>query len=182
MPDEQTEAVAEAPRVEAARGAGVLSRSTLMVVRRVLNAFREGWLLEERLAAAARMTAEDARRLGLAAEHMLLSLKHEWSTLAEVRSLSVYDARELLDRLVSLSIRAYYEPLQARHRTDRPAGARAAGGPDGDRLVCSSASPPGRRSPRCAEEVLPAPPVAAWAALPSSSPSAGAMLSSAHTA
>jgi hypothetical protein len=35
----------------------VLSRSTLMTLRRVLHAYREGWLLAERLAAAARMAA-----------------------------------------------------------------------------------------------------------------------------
>jgi hypothetical protein len=46
-----------------------------MTLRRVLHAYREGWLLEERLAAAARMAAADARQHGLAAARMLVAIK-----------------------------------------------------------------------------------------------------------
>lgn len=87
----------------------VLSRSTLATLRRVLNAFRDGWVLEGRLGAVARMTADDARQRGLSAERMIVSLKGDWARLEEVRRLPPLDARDLLSRLVSLSIRAYYD-------------------------------------------------------------------------
>jgi hypothetical protein len=104
----------------------VLSRSALMTVRRVLHAYREGWLLEERLAAAARMAAEDARRRGVAAEGMLVALKREWAALDDARRLAVLDAQALLSRLVTLSIRAYYGRARAGGR--RGAAADAGGG------------------------------------------------------
>ena len=87
----------------------VLSRSTVMTVRRVLNARRDGWLLDERLATAARMAAEDAQRLGLDAAGMLVALERERAALDEVRQLSVFDAEPLRNRLVTLSIRAFYQ-------------------------------------------------------------------------
>jgi hypothetical protein len=99
-----------------------LSRSTLMMVRRVLHAYREGWLPEKRLAQAARMAAEDARQGGLAAEQMLVALKREWAELEEVRRLSRPDARELLARLVTLSIRAYYQRAQRPGTPTPPSG------------------------------------------------------------
>ncbi len=107
---------------------GVLSRSTLMTVRRVLHAYREGWLLEERLAAAARMAAEDARHRGVAAERlrgvaaerMLVALKREWAALDDARRLPPLDARELLNRLVPLSIRAFYPSGPSDGGSDRP--------------------------------------------------------------
>ena len=105
----------------------VLSRTTLMTLRRVLHAYREGWLLEERLAAAARMAAADARQPGLAAARMPVAIKAEWSALDAVRRLALHDARALLDRLVSLSIDAYY----ASCRSDpRAAAGRGGGGND----------------------------------------------------
>jgi hypothetical protein len=55
----------------------VLSRTTHLTLRRVLHAYREGWLLKERLAAAARMVGEDARRHELAAARMLVAVKAE---------------------------------------------------------------------------------------------------------
>jgi hypothetical protein len=79
-----------------------------MTLRRVLHAYREGWLLEERLAAAARMAAADARQHGLAAARMLVAINAEWVALDAVRRLALHDARALLDRLVTLSIDAYY--------------------------------------------------------------------------
>jgi hypothetical protein len=100
-----------------------------MTMRRVLHAYREGWLLEERLSAAAWMAAEDARHRGVAAERLLVALKREWGALQEVRRMSGVDARDLLNRLVTLSIRAYYEPAQPRC----PAVAPVAPGPAGAR-------------------------------------------------
>jgi hypothetical protein len=103
--------------------AAVFSRTTLMTLRRVLHAYREGWLLDERLAAGARMVAADARRAGLPAAQMLVALKAAWETLDEVRRLPMLDARELLDRLVSLGIRAYFAGSPRRLRDDRVRGA-----------------------------------------------------------
>jgi hypothetical protein len=91
-----------------------------MTVRRVLHAYREGWLLEKRLAAAARMAGEDARHCGVPAERMLVALKREWEALDEVRRMSALDAYNLLSRLVTLSIRAYYEPAQPRRHAAAP--------------------------------------------------------------
>jgi hypothetical protein len=87
----------------------VISRSTMMMLRRVLNAYREGWLLEDRLAVVARMAVEDARRRGLAAEGMLVALKGEWAELAEARALPGFAGRDLLRRLVTRAIATYYE-------------------------------------------------------------------------
>ena len=86
----------------------VLSRTTRMTLRRVLHAYREGWLLEGRLAVVARMVVEDARQHGLAAARMLVAIKAEWAALDAVRRLALHDARALLDRLVTLSMDAYY--------------------------------------------------------------------------
>jgi hypothetical protein len=108
-----------------AAGAGdartVLSRTTLMTLRRVLHAFREGWLLEERLAAAARMAAEDARRRGLAAARLRAALEAEWASLDAVREVPARDAHALLGRLVAHAVAAYDD-------ADAPADARLAAG------------------------------------------------------
>jgi hypothetical protein len=114
----------------------VLSRTTLMTVRRVLHAYRDGWLLEGRLATAARMAAEDARQLGVAAERMLVTLERAWAGLDDVRRLSALDTQDLLRRLVTLTIDAYYASYDQPDRatrlpgppaeTDRHAGARTA--------------------------------------------------------
>ena len=105
------------------RPADVLSRSTRMTIRRVLHALREGWLLDERLASAARMAAEDARRQGVGAAEMLVALKRGWAALDDVRQLPVPAARDVLNRLVTLSIRAYYAQAPG---TGRGGGARSA--------------------------------------------------------
>lgn len=99
-----------------------LSRSTLMAMRRLLHAFREGWLLEERLATVARMAVADARNAGLRAEQMLVVLKAQWAMLDEVRALPGADVRYLRDRLVSLSILAYYEGERRRGAPAAPDG------------------------------------------------------------
>ena len=113
LPDTNTVEHDESPTAaESTLSARVaLSRTTLMTIRRVLHAYREGWLLEGRLAAAARMAAEDARQHGLSAERMLVALKQEWTALEEARRLPALDARDLLSALVSLTIKAYYDPI-----------------------------------------------------------------------
>jgi hypothetical protein len=98
------------------------SRTTLMMIRRVLHAYREGWLLEDRLAAAARMAAEDARQQGLPAERMLVALKQEWNGLEEARRLPTLDASDLLSALISLTIRAYYDPIGGGRRVGSSEG------------------------------------------------------------
>jgi hypothetical protein len=114
---------AEHVGVERAADRAVLSRSALMLLRRVLHAYREGWLLESRVAAAARMIADDARQHGLTAERMLVALKESWGALDDVRRLAAGDARALRDRLVTLAIRAYYAEAGA---SDARRGGRSA--------------------------------------------------------
>ena len=92
----------------------VVSRSTLMTLRRVLHAYREGWLLDDRLARAAHMAADDARRYNLRAERMLVLLKDEWGALEEVRRTPMLEARALLGRLITAFIAAYYAPRRRR--------------------------------------------------------------------
>ena len=111
---------AERPSAPDAVDGAVLSRSTSTALRRVLNAFREGWLLEDRMGAVARMAADDARQRGLAAERMIVALKGDWAQLEEARRLSPLDARDLLSRLIALSIRAYYAPND--HASPPPSG------------------------------------------------------------
>ena len=100
-----------APRsgVAAHAGSGMISRSTAAAVRRVLHALRDGWLPEDHLRRAAQMIAADARRHDLRAEQMVVALKSEWPTLADVRRApDAGDARVLAGRLVTLSIHAFY--------------------------------------------------------------------------
>ena len=106
---------------EEGRPVAPLSRTTLMAMRRLLHAFREGWVLEQRLAMAARMAVVDAREAGLEAERLVIALKAQWAMFEEVRALPGSDVRYLRDRLVSLSILAYYE-------SERGPGAAAAPG------------------------------------------------------
>jgi hypothetical protein len=90
---------------------GTISRSTAMAVRRALHALRDGWLLEGRLRAAARMVAEDARRHGLRAEQMLVALKREWGGLVRTRAAdAIREAGEFAERLITLCIHEFYAP------------------------------------------------------------------------
>lgn len=98
------------PPARRAAAAAVPSRSAVRALRQFLNARRDGWVLETRLMLAACMLASEARRCGLPPERMLVALKRTWRSLDEVRRLPALDAQELLGRLVSLTIRAYYEP------------------------------------------------------------------------
>ena len=93
-----------------AAAAAVPSRSAVRALRQFLNARRDGWTLETRLMLAACIVAGEARRCGLPVERMLVALKRTWWALDEVRRLPPLDAQALLSRLVSLGIRAYYEP------------------------------------------------------------------------
>lgn len=99
---------------------GPLSRTTLMAMRRLAHAFREGWILDDRLPGVARLIVDDARRGGLAAEQMVVAVKHAWAGLAELHATPhVAEARVLLDRLVSRCIRDYF--ARAPHGTSHGA-------------------------------------------------------------
>jgi hypothetical protein len=116
----------------AAAADAVVSRSALMALRRVLHAYREGWLLEDRLAAVARMVAEDARQNGFGPAPMLVALERAWAGLAEVRGLPAREARALRDRLVTFGVRAYDAHRSTPLRTPGAgAGAPRAAGEDG---------------------------------------------------
>ena len=117
------------PPARRAAAAAVPSRSAVRALRQFLNGRRDGWVLETRLMLAACMFASEARRCGLPPERMLVALKRTWRALAEVRRLPTLDAQESLSRLVSLSIRAYYEPT----RCAATSGGAAAG--DGTRTA-----------------------------------------------
>lgn len=71
-------------------------------------AVAEQWIHGGLIAAAAQMAAEDARRSALPFARALVALKREWSHLPELRQLPITDAQDLLDQLVTASIRAYY--------------------------------------------------------------------------
>jgi hypothetical protein len=116
------------PHLRAA-AATVPSRAAVRALRQFLTAQRDGWTLESRLTWAACSVASEARRCGLPAERMLVALKDTWWALDEVHKLQRIDARDWLGRLVTLSIRAYYEPR-------RSGGAStASGGGTGARTV-----------------------------------------------
>ena len=69
------------------------------------------------------MVAEDAHLHGHTAAQMLVALKHAWATLEEARSISPIESRELLVRLVTLSINAYYDASPLAHGAEQQ-GAR----------------------------------------------------------
>jgi len=100
---------------------GMFSASTLLAVRRLLQALRDGWLADSLVADVARAIAEDAHRRGVRAEQMLIALKETWAVLGEVREpAGTAERRRLLSRLVTLAIYEYYEyhahsPVDARH-------------------------------------------------------------------
>jgi hypothetical protein len=102
-----------------AAAAAVPSRSAVRTMRRFLHAQRDGMVMENLLTSAAGLVSGEARRCALPAERMLVALKRVWWDLDEAHSLPRLEAQEWLNRLVTLSIRAYYEP------------GRVAGPPDG---------------------------------------------------
>src|SRR5687767_13141359 len=102
-----------APARAAAASQELLSLSTGRALRRLLSAFRDGWLVEARLAEAARMVAEDAHRRGLRAEQMVVAIKEAWSDLPEARGAAqVVDVQRLLSQVVTRCIHEFYEPAQ----------------------------------------------------------------------
>jgi hypothetical protein len=93
---------------DALAGDALFTWPTLALLRSLPTALAEQWIHGGLIAAAARMAAEDARRCALPFERVLITLKREWSSLAEVRQLPIPDARDLLNELVTACIKAYY--------------------------------------------------------------------------
>jgi hypothetical protein len=115
---------------DATSDARFLSRSTVLTLRRALNAYANGWMLEGRFRRAAAMIGEDARRHELLPERMLVGLKREWAALEEVQRLRpVPDRRDLLSTLVTYCIAEFYRGNRAKGaRVASPAGASRARG------------------------------------------------------
>ena len=121
----------------AAQDATPFAWLTLALIRSIPAAAIEGCVTHEQLRATARLIAEDARGQRLSIERLLVGLKRVWASQAEVRQLAAYDARDLLDRLVSLCIHAYYH----RDGWESSAGQlRSARGGERDRLMDRSAA------------------------------------------
>ena len=88
---------------------GIITRSANAALCRVLNALRDGWFLEKRLRAVARMIVEEAHRQRLDADQMLLALKVEWPKLLDSwRVPGEADVEMVADRLVSLCRVEFY--------------------------------------------------------------------------
>ena len=86
------------------------SRAALITIQPLYDAHRAGPLADEQVARAAGLLAGNARAAGLTAGELVIGVKHTWSLLHDARALPSLDARDLLDRLVSRCIRAYYAP------------------------------------------------------------------------
>jgi hypothetical protein len=100
------------------RSAAVLSNSTVASLRRLAHEYGAGRGLVGRLAAVARMAADDAHRGGFQPERLIIALKREWSVLPEPRVELVRDRHSVLDRLVTLCVANYYDPLTRTRDSD----------------------------------------------------------------
>jgi len=90
------------------RAAPPLSRSTLALLRRVLHARREGWLLEDRLAQAAGAAVADARRQRTPAVQLAVALRRAWADVPDLSCVDPQGARDLLNHLVTACVHSYY--------------------------------------------------------------------------
>jgi hypothetical protein len=102
-------------------GSHHFSQSTTTAMRRVLNAYREGWMLDGRMRDTARLVAEDAHRRGLDAVRTIIAVRGAWVQLEELRRVVPdEDARDLLSRLISCTIEEFYRMPAAAPRADSP--------------------------------------------------------------
>ena len=86
-----------------------LAEETLNAVRAALVRYLRAPGNPTELRAALNQMADEARTKAILPEHLLISLKHLWGSLPEVRS--VGDAEEqtrMLQRVVTMCIREYY--------------------------------------------------------------------------
>ena len=65
---------------------------------------------------ALRLLCTEAHRQTVRAEQLLVSLKQAWVTLPEVQELAPDTRRQLLDRLITLAIQAYYATPAEQHQ------------------------------------------------------------------
>jgi hypothetical protein len=103
-----------------------VSRSTAALLRRVLHARREGWLLVGRLEHVADAAVADARRERASASQLVRALRRAWALVPDVHAVHPQDARDLLNHLVTACVHSYY----GRHYDEARDGAVApTGGP-----------------------------------------------------
>jgi hypothetical protein len=97
------------PAPLARASAGIIPRSANAALCRVLNALRDGWFLEKRLRAVARMIVEEAHRQRLDLDQMLAALREEWPRLLESwRVPGEADVQMVAERLVSFCKVEFY--------------------------------------------------------------------------
>lgn len=87
----------------------LMSAMCAAAVRDAIEAYVENGVLDSRLRPAARMVCDDAHAGGFLVEQMLISLKHEWTTLLDARRVPHGVARaDLTSRFITLCIYAFY--------------------------------------------------------------------------
>ena len=98
----------ERPTIAGAElGQSLAAAVTSSVVDRVLDAYRAGRLVEERLAEGARLLSGDARRRGLGEAQMIREIERALSRRA-APTLAPDAGAELHERLVRLCVNAYH--------------------------------------------------------------------------
>jgi hypothetical protein len=70
---------------------------------------------ESAIREALRLLCTEAHRHTVRAEQLLVTLKQAWVTLPEVQELAPDTRRQLLDRLITLAIQAYYATPADQH-------------------------------------------------------------------
>ncbi len=87
----------------------LLTRSTLLSIRRAMHAARDGWPVRSLIDRAAQDAASDARRAGASAAHMVIALKQEWAAIPDAMLLEPAGERRLREDLIASSIAAYFD-------------------------------------------------------------------------
>lgn len=107
------------------------SHAAIDALRQALHVRPGETVSDARVRSALRMICEDAHRHGLRAEHLLIWFKQIWRKLPEVQPEPFDRTRnELLQHIISMCIREYYEPSGPQHivRADGPADGDATRG------------------------------------------------------
>jgi hypothetical protein len=86
-----------------------LAEETTDAVRAALVAYLRAPATSTELRAALNRMADEARTKAILPEHLLVTLKHLWGSLPEVRSVGDVDEQtRMLQRVVTMCIREYY--------------------------------------------------------------------------
>ena len=86
-----------------------LAEDTIEAVRNALAHYLRAPGSPTELRAALNRMADEARAKAILPEHLLITLKQIWTSLAEVRSVGDVDEQtRLLQRVVTMCIREYY--------------------------------------------------------------------------